>query len=441
MSLRAWAYRRFVMGDAARRDAEMQREICAFDPGAPNPHLAAIVRHAKATVPYYREVFAAHADPAASFQSLPLLERDTVRGRYADLMSGERNPAECFEAHTGGSTGAALTVLQDRAHKDWVRATEEHYFREFLGVEPKETPTVVFWASASQIWGQKRGMRKRLGLWLTRTDLLGSSRITPQEMREGIDAINRRRPLVVKAYASPLFQIAKHVRAHNLRVHSPRLIVSLAETLQPHMRELVESVFGAAVFDFYGTREAGPIAGQCRRGAMHSFTFHAYPELVDANGDALAAGHEGRILVTTLHNRAMPLVRYLLGDAVEAGHPCDCGSRLPVLGRVAGRLLDYFPTRDGTLVYGGYFVKLMYENKWVDEFRIVQNTLDEVELWYVPFGDAPAADKLRAEERVRMVMGADCKVVWREVDSIPPTRHGKRMYTVSHVAERPGLNR
>jgi phenylacetate-CoA ligase len=440
MSLRAWAYRRLVLGETARRDATIRREICSFDPAAPNPYLAAALRHAASTVPYYRDKFPAQRDLVAGFAALPSLDRDTVRARYADLMSEARDPAQCFEAHTGGSTGAALTVLQDRSHKDWVRCTEEHYFREFLGVEPKETPTVVFWSSASQVWGQKRGFRKRLGLWLTRTDLLGASRITPQEMREGVETINRRAPHVIKAYASALYQIAKYARANNIPVHRPRLMVTLAETLLPHMRELVEGVFNAPVFDFYGTREAGPIAGQCRRGAMHGFTFQAHPELVDATGAPTAPGCEGRILVTTLHNFAMPLVRYAVNDAVRADPPCDCGSRLPVLGRVAGRLLDYFPARDGTLVYGGYFVKMMYQNKWVDEFRVVQNTLDEIELWYVPCGEVRAGDQRVTEERVRMVMGRDCRIVWKEVDSIPPTRHGKRMYTVSNVPEKPGLN-
>ena len=440
MSLRAWAYRRFVMGDAARRDAEIHRQICAFNPASPNPHLAHILRHAKATVPYYRDILSGHPDPAVSYPHLPELDRETVRARYTDLMSDGRDPARCFEAHTGGSTGAALTILQDRTHKDWVRCTEEHYFREFLGVEPKDTPTVVFWSSASRVWGQKRNLRKKFSLWLTRTDLLGASRITPEEMRDGVETINRRKPVIIKTYASALYQIARHIRANNIRVHSPRLMVSVAETLLPHMRELIEDVFGAPVFDFYGTRESGPIAGQCRRGAMHSFTFHTLPELVDAGGALLSPGREGRIFITTLHNFAMPLIRYQLGDAVEAAAACDCGSRLPVLGRVAGRLLDYFPTRSGTLVYGGYFVKAVYANKWVDEFRIVQNTLDEIELWYVPCGEVRDDDKRLTEERVRMAMGEDCRIVWKEVPSIPPTAHGKRMYTVSNVAQKPGLN-
>ncbi len=433
MTLRGWLYRRLVLGAGANRDLDHRRQIAAFDPSNPNPWLRETLARAREGVPYYRDLLAPIADPVADFCSVPFLTRDLVRANYRRLMSESRDPAACVEATTGGSTGKPLTVMHDRDHKEWIRAAEGYYWREFLGVVPEEIPMVVFWASAHAIWGQRRSTAKRLTLWLTQTDLLGSSRITPAEFEEGIAAINRRRPVAIKAYASPLYQIARHVRQNNLRIHKPRLVFSLAETLHPQMRALIEEVFACPVFDFYASREVGPIAGQCRRGRMHLFPFTTHAEVLDPQNRPAAPGTEGRVVVTSLHNAAMPLIRYEIGDAAVAGRPCDCGSRLPTLERVAGRLLDYFTARDGTIVHGGYFTLLLYRLPWVDEFRVVQRAMDEVEVHFVARGAVSAADKAGVESRIRLVMGPTCAVSWHEAQTLPPTAHGKRLYTISHV--------
>ena len=62
-----------------------------------------------------------------------------------------------------------------------------------------------------------------------------------------------------------------------------------------------------------------------------------FVEVVDDRGRPCAPGEVGRVLVTPLHNLAMPLIRYDIGDAVELGPPCPCGRGLPVLRRILGR--------------------------------------------------------------------------------------------------------
>ena len=81
---------------------------------------------------------------------------------------------------------------------------------------------------------------------------------------ECIEVIRRFRPrLRMAGYASSLYQMAVVARRHNVRMHRPAFVYSAAESLYNFMRAEIEEQFGAKVYDFYGSREVGAIAGAC----------------------------------------------------------------------------------------------------------------------------------------------------------------------------------
>ena len=92
------------------------------------------------------------------------------------------------------------------------------------------------------------------------------------------------------------------------------------------------------MIDLYSCAEAGTLALECpEQGQLHVMSESLLLEIVRDDGTACAVGESGRVLVTTLHNFAMPLIRYDIGDLAETGAACACGRQLPVLARVHGR--------------------------------------------------------------------------------------------------------
>ncbi len=86
-------------------------------------------------------------------------------------------------------------------------------------------------------------------------------------------------------------------------------------------------------------------------GNYHQNAEHVLIELVDEAGREVAPGELGRVLLTTLENFVMPLVRYEIGDyAVAASGDCSCGRTLPLIGRVVGRGMNLFRSLDGKLL-------------------------------------------------------------------------------------------
>ena len=187
------------------------------------------------------------------------------------------------------------------------------------------------------------------------------------------------------------------------------------------MRKKLEDVWNAEVRDFYGSRETAALGGECEKKSMHFFIFNQYVEIVepiDRNGKKA-----GKVIVTTLHNYSMPLIRYDIGDMVEfLSMNCSCGLNLPKVNRVLGRLQDNFILKDGTVVYGDYFAHLFYFQDWVKKFQVIQEDYDRIRIIIVPNHDKfkelfPNAKKT-IENKIRIVMGDDVKIEWEFVDCL-----------------------
>ena len=86
------------------------------------------------------------------------------------------------------------------------------------------------------------------------------------------------------------------------------------------------------------TTTEGFIAWQCPMGKYHINAEHMMVDIVDEADRKVHPGEMGRVVVTTLENHLMPLVRYEVGDyAIASTKACVCGRTLPTIDRVIGR--------------------------------------------------------------------------------------------------------
>jgi phenylacetate-CoA ligase len=115
-------------------------------------------------------------------------------------------------------------------------------------------------------------------------------------------------------------------------------VSTLSEIVDPVLRDDCAQAWGAAVCDVYSCEELGMIAIQCpEHPHYHVQSESVFVEVLNERGEACAPGETGRVVATDLHNFALPLVRYEVGDYAEVGAACPCGRGLPVLSRIMGR--------------------------------------------------------------------------------------------------------
>ena len=208
------------------------------------------------------------------------------------------------------------------------------------------------------------------------------------------------RPHTVYGLPSALLEVADSLRdAGDLGV---RRIFTSGELLRPAVRQAISEGFGARVFDVYGSSETKEIAWECVAGSMHVNADVVRVEVLDDADRPLPAGVEGDLVATLLVNRAMPLLRYRIGDrgSLLAGR-CPCGHPFPLLGVVTGRRADVLVLADGHRVSPYALTCAMEQVGDVLRYQVTQ--LDPARLRVRAILD-PSADRLRIAGRIRAAM-------------------------------------
>lgn len=404
-----------------------------------------LLAHAAKHVPYYARVLrdagvvnGSGAIDLRHFSRIPLLDKPTIRQHFESLKSDDLRTRKWYCETSGGSTGEPVRLVQDMDYK-WCAKAGSMLTDSWTGYHVG-MKKVLLWGSERDLFVGRETPRIRFLRWLRNEEWCNVFRVTPELMRQYVEAINRHRPVQILAYAGSIYELARFIQQEGLSVYSPKGIMTSAGTLYPYMRQPIEEVFRAPVFNRYGSREVGNIATECERHeGLHITMPTHHVEVLREDGSPAATGEVGEIVVTLLTNFSMPLIRYRIGDmATRSDKTCSCGRAWPMLGSVTGRVTDTFIARNGTQVHGEYFTHLMYFQDWVEKFQVVQEEVDLIRMVIKLKGkEAPPEDSATRREiveKVRLVMGSDCRVAWDFVPDIAPTASGKFRYTLSKVA-------
>ena len=377
------------------------KQICADGNAVAQKGLKNILQHSRSNVPYYSKLIKDEWDNEKSLHSLPILNKDSLRNNFDQLLSKDIQNRKWFKESSGGSTGTPVVLCHDHEFKEWTRATEFYYYQKFLDIDFIDDPKVVLWGSPRDLLSSVSGIKSMMNVYLQNIHFVDTFHLSNERLLEAVNTINKRRPVMLNGFASALYLLCKFVKENNLKIYTAPAIVSAAESLRPFMREMIEEVFQQKVFDYYGSREVGSIAGECKNGRYHLFNYNHNVEVVDTDGKPVKPGEEGRLLITTLHNYSMPLLRYEIGDVAVQGSGCDCGEQSPTLEKMMGRVSDYFVRKDGVMVHGQKFTRLFYYKDWIAQFQVLQKSVDEFEIYYVCLADKVDQDMVEISKNIR----------------------------------------
>jgi phenylacetate-CoA ligase len=186
----------------------------------------------------------------------------------------------------------------------------------------------------------------------------------------------------------------------------------------------------------FTAQEVGYIALQCpeNENIYHVQAENLYVEVVDEEGRPCREGETGRVLVTTLHNFAMPLIRYEIGDYAEVGGACSCGRTLPVLSQIMGRKRNMLIFPNGERKWPGLGMSTWTKKlPIIRQFQFVQKGLDRIEARLV-------TDRLLSDDEtvffidvLQKNMGYPFTIEITYVENIPRSKGGKFEDFVSEV--------
>ena len=409
----------------------------------------ALLEHAVRTVPHYGRLFAEHGLTLRditpdTYHKIPVLTKPTLRDQFPDNITSRVLPRPRQTHSTSGTTGLPLRVYRDPSARSLDRAIRRWHYG-WCGLGPGDIVAYIklmrtvtgfiypFWAAAS-------GCRFYNTDALYRSDHTGLAR-----------ALNRWRPAAIYGSPMTLSDAALLLREGGCSLgFTPKAVITGTLTLAPDVERLIADTFGAPVHNRYGAAEFGTwMAQSCpdlvRRGLTATENLHVNAwrfrlEVVDEDGLPVAPGREGRIVITDLFNRVMPLIRYDIGDVgALAARPCACGRGLPLLQTLGGRTNEVVILPSGATFLGWrLYVALEPYAGAFRAYQFTQTDTDRLVLSVVPvspsFGPSDAA---RLEKTIRDALPEPMRVSVEPVSDIPVGSSGKRtiLRTLSEVRQ------
>lgn len=374
-------------------------------------------------------------DPFSALKTVPLLTKEVLRVRSGDIRTA-RWRLGVRKNYSGGSTGEPVLLFQDARYRRWVRANKM-IFDAWTGYSPGDRRAVL-WAARRDLQ-KKRSAHRLITEWFRNSFILDAYTLDDNSISGYIETIERERPVQLQGYAESLYQLARHALRQGANIDGVGAVLSTAGTLYPDMRSDIERAFGCKVFNRYGSREVGDIACECQCGSgLHMNPLMNVIEILDDDGNSVGLGRKGRVVVTSLVNYAMPLIRYDIGDIAElSSGECSCGRSWPMLRAVEGRVTENIVGINGRVVYGGWLRTQLYDCPWIVKYQWTQRALDRLVLKVVVdpgFEDCPLMQLeqvLRAEIKAELGGTTELEVI--VVDHIDPSPSGKHLYVVSEL--------
>ena len=400
-----------------------------------------LIKYANQNIPYYRKIIKKYDIQFSEdtifddIKKFPILTKEIIRNYFDELYKFRDNTY--YRNTSGGSTGEAVIFFQDKQYLEWANATKR-LFNEWAGRRIGD-PMIKLWGSLRDILKGGQGFKGYLRQQISGVTILNSYRMNERDMYEHVKRINNIKPRLLLAFPNSIDELARFIQKHHLSIYSPPAIMTSGGLLYPEVQARIKEIFQAPVFNRYGSREVGDIACNCEENqGLHIITNIHYIEILDNRDKEVKAGEIGEIVITSLTNYTMPLIRYKIEDrGILSKKECSCGRGFPLLEKVQGRVRSMFRNKQGDLIESGVFIRLFYFRDNIKQFQVIQESLDQISINLVLMDK----QKLKVVEKdlrgisevIKPIMGNDIKIKYNILNEIKSSPSGKYMYTFSKI--------
>ncbi len=397
-----------------------------------------LCRFAVRRVPFYRERLAAHGwrpggpMTPALWRELPILTRDEIQ-QAGELLHGTDLPethGAVARSVTSGTSGKPIACLASALVGTFWRAfTLRDHFWHRRNISAKlaalrsgdEGHAPYPDGHKQRTWG---GAFE--GLLRSGPSVALNIHCSPEEK---IEWLQRQAPSYLIAFPSVVEELALVCLEKNIALPSLKGVTTVSENLTSATRALCRQAWDIAVTDIYSARETGYLALQCpETECYHLQSESALIEVLRADDRPCAPGETGRVIITPLHNFAMPLLRYDLGDEAEVGAPCSCGRGLPVLTRILGRQRDRIRLPGGGTRWSNQShadVQRLQALAPLRRYQLVQTSLEEAEVRLVAARELDPGEEEIVKSVARNILGHPFAIRITYFDEIPRNPSGK----------------
>lgn len=354
----------------------------------------------------------------------PVLTRETVLQNQERLLSLSTPPRERIRAGTTGTTGANLKVAftKELARENWAFLLRQW---AWAGAGPREPRVTLFGARIVP------ARRIEPPYWThnapERQILMSIFHLSEKAASSYFDFLRKQQGKILEGFPSVLGILADFALERGERIPM-RVVFTSGEPLYSLVRAKIEEAFQSRVFDTYGMTESCGLIQECEHGGMHLAPEYGFLEILGEHNEPAAPGEEGDLVWTGFLNRAMPLVRYRIGDRGrwQGGGPCACGRAFPLVVPTITRESDILRCPDGRLFSPRALNQLLKQSDSLRFCQFVHENRQRVVVRGVPRDGRAAKEVAEIRARLEELLGP-CMHVTAELAAEPLSRPGGKI--------------
>ncbi len=397
-----------------------------------------MISFAYENVPYYHKLFnklnltPSDINMVEDLEKLPILTKDTIKDNWEDFKPFNLETMKYYINSTGGSTG---TPFRYRLSKYDRFLSGAMLYRGWGSAGYELGDRMVFLGGSSLDVGSKPFIIKKAHEISRNIRKLSSFDMDVGNMQKYADIINSFGPKYLRGYPSSINFFANYIKEYDVKILPLSGVFTTAEKLLPNARKNIEDTLDCDVYDGYGLNDGGVSAYECsEHNRLHIDMERSIMEVVDDTGTQMENGIGG-ILATSLHNYAMPFIRYDTGDMGHIANDCSCGCGRGsmVLREVIGRSVDILQTPEGKAVHGWFFLYIFWEyGEGIKEYQVVQEKLNRLVIKIVT-EDGFNEKRLDIIRETIKRKSNKWNVEFKFVNKIERTKAGKYKFIISEL--------
>lgn len=370
-----------------------------------------------------------------NWNDLPVLTKTDLQQPLSHRLSDGFMRKEVFVNKTSGSSGTPFIFAKDKPCHALTWANIIHLFKTHH-IDFNQDFQARFYGIPKNFLGYRK---ERLKDFLSNRYRFDVFDLSDAKLENFLKKFQQKKFSYLNGYTSSIVLFAKFLKQKNIILKDicPTLKACFvtSEMLFEPDRILLKKQLGIPIINEYGAAELGIIAFQNPRGEWQVNSETLFVEILDENNQPVPYGKEGKVVVTSLYNKAHPFIRYELGDIGILDEKST--AKKPILKKLVGRTNDVAVLPSGKKSPGltFYYVtkSIIADNGLVKEFVIKQTKIDVFVIEYVSFEPLDKTQIEKIKQSISEYLEPNLNVHFIRRDILQRSKSGKLKQFVSEI--------